>query len=295
MNRLHFFLIIYSFAARYLRRFYALLHNGRHPTVLLLAVLTANVVNAQNFDHQHSAWTKLLAVHVKVLRDGQASRLNYSGMADEHAVLRAYLGDLSGVSRAQFNGWHKDQQMAFLINAYNAFTVELILSQYPDLDSIRDLGSLFSSPWSKPFIPLLGNKVTLDDIEHKMLRATGVYDDPRVHFAVNCASVGCPPLREEAFTDSQLSAQLDEQARRFLSDSSRNRYDHEDKKLLISKIFDWYGEDFNKSYRGIDSLTGFLATYAEQLTDDKAAQARIRAGHVPIDFLDYDWNLNDTE
>ena len=183
--------------------------------------------------------------------------------------------------------------MAFLINAYNAFTVELVLTKYPDLKSIKDLGSLFQSPWKKAFVPLLGKTMSLDEIEHENLRAKGRYDDPRVHFAVNCASIGCPMLREEAFVAPRLEAQLDEQALRFMSDRSRNRYDAAAGKLEVSKIFDWYGVDFKQGYKGIDSLTGFCARFAGQLADAPAAQERIKAQQAPVDFLDYDWRLND--
>ena len=131
-----------------------------------------------------------------------ASQLRYAGMAADRAALKAYLDSLSAVPAASFQAGSPAQQMAFLINAYNAFTVELILTRYPDLTSIKELGSLLQSPWKPKWIPLLGGKVSLDEIEHEMLRAKGRYKDPRVHFAVNCASIGCPALREEAFVPS---------------------------------------------------------------------------------------------
>jgi hypothetical protein len=106
--------------------------------------------------------------------------------------------------------------------------------------------------------PLLGGKVSLDDIEHEMLRQRGRYDDPRVHFAVNCASIGCPALREEAFVAERLDAQLDEQALRFMSDRTRNRYNAQRGRLELSKIFDWYGEDFRLGHRGIARCRQFL-------------------------------------
>ena len=183
--------------------------------------------------------------------------------------------------------------MAFLINAYNAFTVELILTRYPKLDSIRDLGSLLTKPWSIKNVPLLSSTLTLDNIEHDKLRAKGRFDDPRIHFAVNCASIGCPMLREEAFVAERLEAQLDEQAQRFMSDRSRNRY--ADGKLEVSKIFDWYGGDFKLGYKGISSLPAFAARYANQLADAPADRERIKAGGLDIWFLDYDWKLNDAK
>jgi Protein of unknown function, DUF547 len=173
--------------------------------------------------------------------------------------------------------------MAFLINAYNAFTVELILTKYPGLASIKDLGSMFSSPWKPKWIPLLGGKVSLDDIERGMLRERGRFDDPRVHFGVNCASIGCPPLREEAFVAERLDAQLDEQALRFMSDRTRNRFDAAARRLELSKIFDWYGDDFNLGHRGIASLPAFMSVcrYARRCT----GRPRTRARPAPRDQL----------
>jgi hypothetical protein len=257
------------------------------------AALASPAVRAEGFDHAHAAWSALLRKHVVVLRGGQASQLRYAAFGADRAALQACLNTLSSVSQAAFDAFDKPQRMAFLINAYNAFTVELILAKYPALSSIKDLGSLFSSPWKTQWIPLLGARVSLDDIEHGMLRSRGRYDDPRVHFAVNCASIGCPPLREEAFVGSRLDAQLDEQALRFLSDRTRNRFDAARGRLEVSKIFDWYGEDFTLGHRGVASLPAFLARYAATLADASADRERLRAQQAPISFLPYDWKLND--
>jgi hypothetical protein len=248
---------------------------------------------AQTVDHTHAAWTALLRKHVRLLRGGQATQVDYAGFAADRPALKAYLDGVSAVPLAAFSRWSRAERQAFLTNAYNAFTVELILTRYPDLKSIKDLGSLLSSPWKPKWIPLLGTKVSLDEIEHGMLRKRGDYDDPRVHFAVNCASVGCPALREEAFVASRLDAQMDEQTLRFLSDRSRNRYNTQRGRLELSKIFDWYGEDFRVGHRGIASLPAFVARYADQLADAPADRERIRSGTVDIVYADYDWALND--
>ena len=245
------------------------------------------------FDHNHAAWTQLLRKHVVLLDGGKASQLRYAGIAADRAALKAYLAQLSAVTPAAFEAFSKPQQMAFLINAYNAFTVELILTRYPKLESIRDLGSLLTKPWSIKNVPLLGTTLTLDNIEHDNLRTKGRFDDPRIHFAVNCASIGCPMLREEAFVAERLEAQLDEQTQRFMSDRSRNRY--ADGKLEVSKIFDWYGGDFKLGHKGIPSLPVFFARYASQLADAPADRERIKAQGVPVSFLDYDWKLNDAK
>jgi Protein of unknown function, DUF547 len=250
---------------------------------------------AAAFDHSHAAWTTLLKKHVKLIDGGKASQMRYAGMASDRAVLKAYLESLTAVSAASFDAFSKPQQMAFLINAYNAFTVELILTRYPKLASIKDLGSLLQSPWKKKDVPLLGTQMSLDQIEHETLRAKGRYDDPRVHFAVNCASIGCPALREEAFVPERLEAQLEEQAQRFMADRSRNRYSAERDKVEVSKIFDWFGEDFRAGHKGITSLNQFLGRHANQLADAPADREKLKAGGVAVAFLDYDWKLNDAK
>ena len=266
-------------------------------TASVVASLPSSPASAQSagFDHSHTAWTTLLRKHVRLVRGGQATQVAYAGLKADRAALKAYLDSLSAVTPATFAGWARAERQAFLLNAYNAFTVELILTRYPDLKSIRDLGSLLSSPWKPKWIPLLGGKASLDDIEHAMLRKRGDYDDPRVHFAVNCASIGCPALREEAFVAARLDAQMDEQTLRFMSDRTRNRYNPQRGRLELSKIFDWYGEDFRLGHRGISSLPGFVARYAAQLADAPADRERIRAGGVDIAYTDYDWALNDAQ
>jgi len=265
----------------------------RRAALAALAATLAAPARAQAFDHGHAAWTALLRKHVALRGGGVASQLRYAGMATDRAALKAYLDALSAVSRAAFEGWSKPQQMAFLINAYNAYTVELILTRYPKLESIKDLGNLLSSPWKPKFIRLLDGQMSLDDIEHETLRARGRYDDPRIHFAVNCASIGCPMLREEAYLAERLDAQLDQQVQRFLADRSRNRYNAANGRLEVSKIFDWYGDDFKQGHHGISSLAAFLARYADQLADTPAGRDAVRGQRAAIAFLDYDWKLND--
>jgi hypothetical protein len=210
-------------------------------------------------------------------------------------ALRAVLDADQKVTRAEFDAWTKPQQEAFLINAYNAFTVEKILTRYPDIRSIRDFGSFFGNPWKDKFFTLFGQPAYLDMIEHEMLRKPGVYDEPRVHVAVVCASIGCPMLRDEAFVPEKLDAQLEDAMRRFLSDRSRNRYDPRSGKLEVSKIFDWYGKDFEHGWHGYASVKATLARYADLLADRPDDRARVKAGEADVTFLDYDWSLNDAK
>lgn len=264
----------------------------------LLILACATLARAQGFDHSHAAWHALLAKHVKPFNNGDASAVDYTAIKVEQAALKAYLGTLTAVGEADYGKWSRPQRLAFLINAYNAFTVELILTKYPDLESIKDLGSVFSSPWKKKFFTLLGQERNLDDVEHGMIRAPGAFDDPRIHVGVVCASIGCPMLRPEAFTPEKLDAQLDDGMKRFLADGTRNRHDAASGRLLVSKIFDWYGKDFEKGQQGYnagyDSLKTTFARHAAQLAATPEAQAKVRAGDYKLEFLDYDWKLNDS-
>ncbi len=255
----------------------------RRWLAVLLAALALPAA-AQGFDHSHRAWNALLNKHVVLISGGKASQLDYAGMARDRAALRAYHDALQRVGAAEFAGWPKAERMAFLINAYNAFTVEKILQRYPDIRSIWDFGKVFGNPFKDDFFSLLGRRFTLDGIEHETLRRPGAYDEPRVHFAVNCASIGCPMLREEAYVAARLEAQLEDQARRFLSDRSRNRYSGG--RLEVSRIFDWFEEDFAPRER-------YFAARASLLATDAAAQSAIEEGRAAIAFLDYDWTLND--
>jgi Protein of unknown function, DUF547 len=273
----------------------ALLASMGVSVLMLVPVPVLAQTAAAAFDHSHAAWTALLKKHVRVIDGGKASQLRYAGMATDKAALKDYLSSLTAVSPASFDAFSKPQQMAFLINAYNAFTVDLILTRYPKLASIKDLGSLLQSPWKGKGVALLGTQMSLDNIEHDTLRARGRYDDPRVHFAVNCASIGCPALREEAFVPERLDAQLEEQAQRFMADRSRNRFSAERDKVEVSKIFDWFGDDFKQGHKGITSLQQFIGRHASQLADAPADRERLRAGTVAVGYLDYDWKLNDAK
>ena len=262
-------------------------------TLIAATLLLATSVVHAAFDHSHAAWSALLKKHVVLVDGGKASRMNYTGMAQDRTALKSYLDSLSKVTPAEYGGWKKPEQLAFLINAYNAFTVEKILTRYPDLASIRDFGKVFGNPWKDKFFTLLGRPMTLDGIEQDTIRAPGSFDDPRAHFAVNCASIGCPMLREEAFVADRLDRQIEEQAERFLSDRSRNRF--ADGALEVSHIFDWYGKDFSAGYRGITSVGQFLGKYATQLADKPEDRKLVQAGNLKLRFLDYDWSLNDAK
>ena len=263
----------------------------------LLLTLVLNVAGigsaSAQFDHQHRAWTALLKKHVVVIDGGKASQVRYSEMQKERPALKAYLESLTSVDESEFRKWTRDEQLAFLINAYNSNMVELVLTRYPKIESVWDFGKVFNNPFKNRFIKLFGRDYSLDMIEHDTIRAKGVYDEPRIHMAVNCASIGCPMLREEAYVAERLDRQLEEQAVRFLSDRSRNRYNAKANALEVSEIFKWYREDFESGYKGVSSREQFFARYSAHLADTPGEQQAIRSGKAAIRHVDYDWRLND--
>ncbi len=260
----------------------------KYLLALLITLLPGFALAA--FDHSHAQWDALTKKHVVWLAGGHASQVDYSGFKADRQELKHYLDGLSAVTQAEYDGWKKPEKLAFLLNAYNAYTVELILTGYPKVKSIKELGSLITSPWKKRFFSLLGKPRTLDDVEHGMIRAPGVFDEPRIHMAANCASVGCPALRSEAFVTGKLDAQLEDSVVRFLSDRSRNRFIPQTGRLEVSKIFDWYGKDFAAQSGSVEE---WLAQHADRLADDPKYRQVIRDGKAKVEFLDYDWALND--
>lgn len=266
-------------------------HAWIRAVVLALGLWAFAVSAAAQTEPEHAAWNRLLAAHVHWSPDGHASTVDYAGMRADRVALRAYLAALPAVRPETFKTWSDKAQLAFLINAYNAWTVELILTGYPGIASIKDLGSLLRSPWQKPFIPLLGQTRSLDDIEHGLIRGSRRYRDPRIHFALNCASIGCPALRPEAYAAERLDAQLEDQMRRFLSDRSRNGVRGE--ALVVSPIFKWYRGDFEQGFGGWHRLEDFLAGHAADLGLSQAQASALRSGALPVRFGDYDWRLND--
>jgi hypothetical protein len=231
------------------------------------------------FDHDHATWTEVLKGHV---RNGV---VDYAGLrrGGEPALTR-YLASLESVCLDDYRTWSRPRKLAFWMNAYNAYTVRLVLDHHP-LESIRSIGLLPGAAFREDFIPLerlRGDAMSLDDIEHEVLRKE--FSEPRIHFALVCASKSCPPLRSRAYRSAVLDRQLDDAARDFIRDPTRNRFDAANRKFSLSSIFDWFDEDFE---RAAGSVEAFVAGYM----DEPTARA-IRAGGVRVEFLDYDWSLN---
>lgn len=250
-------------------------------------------LNALANSKLHEKYNALLDKHVVTIDGGASTQVDYKGFKRDQSQLSSYLDQLAAVPPRTFDSWDQNTQLAFLINAYNAYTIDLILTEYPELESIRDLGNFFSSPWDKEIAPLLGKSRSLDDIEHNLIRGDNKYSEPRIHFAVNCASVGCPALREEAYVGERLDAQLDMQTKRFLSDSSRNKIENET--LYLSKIFSWYKGDFEKNWKDTNSVFEFILLYTDAMALSSAQVDLIKNGTADIDYLEYDWSLNDTK
>lgn len=228
------------------------------------------------FDHSHDLWEQLTARWVANGGVAYAALLR-----EDEQRLDTYLKELSATCADDYETWSGEQRLAFWINTYNAYTVRLILDHYP-LSSIRRIGFLPGAAFRKKFIPMQGLKegeISLDVIEHDILRAD--FQEPRVHFALVCAARSCPPLREEAYRAPDLEAQLDDQARRFLRNEAKNRFDAASGTLYLSEIFDWFSDDF---VTDTDALPAYVAPY---MADPRAAHAE------RVEFLPYDWALNE--
>lgn len=254
----------------------------------VLALCLVPMTAVAEFDH--GPWDRLLTAHVRVFDSGRVTAVDYPAMAAARPRLRGYLEDLAAVSRAEFDGWSRAAQLAFLINAYNAWTVDLILSEYPGIDSIRDIGFLPGAAWRRDIVSLFGEQVSLDDVEHGMIRGWDRFQEPRIHFAVNCAAIGCPALRPEAYVASRLDAQLDDGTRLFLADRSRNYLDGDT--AYLSRIFDWYEQDFERGWQGVNSVHEFLSRYGDALGANPSQQTGLASGTLRLRYLDYDWGLN---
>lgn len=251
---------------------------------------------AQNFDH--SIFDELLKTHVK------NGRVAYQVIKADPSKLTDYLKQLEQVDPDQFDQWSKNEQMAFWINAYNAITIEGILRNYPikwgsliararfPKNSIRQIGGF----WDKVFIKVMGKDVTLNDIEHKILRKE--FGDPRIHFVIVCASVGCPILESQAFFASNLEQRLDQATRNFINDPDKVRLDRQQNILYLSSIFDWYKEDFSTSAAGMKTFAkyskaeiGVIEFVVKYLSE--AEQNYIVQQQPKLKYLDYDWSLNE--
>ncbi|NOZ46854.1 MAG: DUF547 domain-containing protein [Chlorobi bacterium] len=225
-----------------------------------------NLINYASKPPSHQLWNELLTNNVN-----DRGQVNYEGIINDKSKLETYLSLLS--ASEPNDSWGKDNLMAFWINTYNAFTIKLIIDNYP-LKSITNLNFNGKSAWDYPFFSINGKQLTLNRIEHEILRKK--YADPRIHFAVNCASLSCPKLLNIAFEAETLNETLDKMVREFINDSFYNKIS--ENRIEISQLFDWYREDFTKQGSVIDFLNKYSAIKINKSS--------------PISYIEYNWNLN---
>ena len=217
----------------------------------------------------NAIYAELLSRYVK------AGVVDYQGLKTEEDRLDAYLAELAKVAPDDLP---REARFAFYINAYNAWTLKLILTGYPGVESIKDLGTLFASPWKKKIARIDGKTLTLDQIEHDILRPE--FKDARVHFAINCAALSCPPLRSEPYDAHRLDSQLTEATVDFINRGDRNYL--QGATLYLSRIFKWFNGDFTPD------VVEFVRQYAAGELKKSLSESK----KVKVDYLDYDWSLN---
>ncbi len=245
-----------------------------------------------DFDHMHSVFNNLLALHVK---DGW---VDYSGFSTDSKVLSGYTNMLGSMSESALDSWSCEQKLAFWINAYNAFTIEAIIERYPirersliGLSSPRNSILQISGIWSRLTFQAGGKKLTLGSIEHEILRKE--FNEPRIHFAIVCASRSCPKLRDEAYRHDMLDDQLEKQTADFINDPYRGgRWDETSNRLYISKIFKWFKDDFT-SHGASESGNPLLVYLRPYITNASIQEAILREDKIEVAYLPYDWRLNE--
>lgn len=256
------------------------------PAAVLAA--SAGVGSAKAFDQTYEIFDKVLKTYVT---DGI---VNYSGLKNDPKALDAYLDNAAGVPEEQFNSWTEPRRLAFLINLYNAATLKLIIDHYP-IKSIKDIGNFFKGPWDQPAVKLFGKTITLNHLEHGILRKQ--YSEPRIHMVLVCAAKGCPPLRSEAYLAEKLEDQLSNQSRRYLLSPAGLGIDRGEKTVNFSSIFKWYGEDFIARYSPasgftcLDKTERAVANFCSAFLVP-ADRDFLSAGGYSVKYLDYDWSLN---
>jgi Protein of unknown function, DUF547 len=246
-----------------------------------------------------------LAGYAAVLKEHVTAEglVQYQRLKSNREMLDRFVAALGELHEEELESWDEEEQVAFWINAYNALTLSAIVNHYPiqpvlpessmiPRNSIRQIPGV----WDHLQFTVMGSAVTLDQIEHQILRKR--FDEPRIHMALVCAAQGCPPLRNEPFVGSRLDNQLRDQTQRFLSRPTMFRIDRDRQRVLLSSIFQWYGEDFVSTYDTREEFPGhnkveravlnFIARHADAESRDYLIQGRYR-----IEYLDYDWSLNE--
>lgn len=245
--------------------------------------------NNSSFEAGYAIYDKLLNQFLK------NESVNYSELKKNPELLNRYLSEMAEVDKSSFKKLTEDQQIAYLINLYNAATLKLIIDHYP-VESIKDIGWFLKGPFDQQIVKLFDDTVTLDTLEHKILRKD--YDEPRIHAALVCAAKGCPPLKDEAYRGNKLDQQLDEQVKVFLESDRGLQIGREENVVYLSSIFKWFGEDFVNKYTPHSGFDGFnereravLNFCSRYVSEDN--QRYLQTGDYSIEYLDYDWSLNE--
>lgn len=237
---------------------------------LLLCLLFPLSVQAESFDWK--LWNHMLRqyMHTETVASIQAELIDYRALKQDPDFYRI----ASALKSYDPSGLDNNDRKAFYINSYNYFAAKLVVEHWP-VQSIQDIGIFFWPVWKRTAGYINGQKITLKQIEHTILRPMG---DPRIHFAINCASLSCPDLRNEAYEAQRLDAQLDEQSKRFVHNLGKGVQSHGGK-LRVSAIFDWYEEDFT----AIGGVVAFIRQYRE-----------LPSPITNIEYMPYNWHLNAT-
>lgn len=238
----------------------------KKPLILSAWIGIVVAVSAQPFDHTHDAFNRELKQFV------ESGLVDYKGLQGASKPLVQYLLEAGQVPESKFKTWDEKQRLVFLINVYNASTLQLILDHYP-VQSIKKIRKGFKGPWDLPSVTLHGKRITLNELEHGIIRKQ--YNDPRVHMALVCAAKGCPILRSEAYTAERLDDQLDDQSRAYLATPAGLVINRKKGTAMISAIFKWYGGDF-------PSVHAFIEKHSSESIQD-----------LKIKYLNYDWSLNE--
>jgi len=264
--------------------------------ILLAALYSTPVTAVATFDN--GGYAVILSGYVD-----EGGLVDYAGLKANGELLEAWVASLDGLDREVYEGWTDKEKIAFWINAYNGLTLKLIVDHYPiESSRLRSLvfpkNSIMQIPgrWKKVSFDVMGDPMTLDEIEHAVLR--GKFTEPRIHVALVCAALSCPELRGEPFEAAALDDQLDDQAREFLSNETKFRINRDKDVVYLSAIFDWFGGDFIDGYgtgdppgrRGEEKQA--VLNFVMRYVDDADAEY-LRTGDFKIKFLDYDWTLNE--
>lgn len=239
-----------------------------------------------DIDQQYETYAEILATYVD-----EEGLVDYAALQQNRQPLDDFLAAIALIDDETYNSWSEADQIAFWVNAYNAFTLASIIDQEPIKASIKDIPGV----WRFNEHAVQGKSITLDHMEHQILRVD--FNEPRIHAALVCAAISCPPLRGEPFTGEALDAQLDDQVDLFLAKSDGLEINQEEGVVSLSKIFDWFGEDWAATYWTEDGFTGSTAQksvlnfVSNYVSEEQAAY--LEAGDYDVRYFNYDWSLND--